>query len=174
MSSRRFGGIFAAMAGLIGCFAAVVGAEDHPAVPYPEGYREWAFLHSTIVGPQHGLFSEQKCELPCTAGVFYFYANEKAMAGLRTGKYEDGAILMDEVLELHGSEGGGAKEGPRRGIGVMVKNSKLYAETGGWGYGQFKADSKTETSTTEQKIACFRCHEPKKDRDYVFTQYRER
>jgi hypothetical protein len=43
-------------------------------------------------------------------GGFYFYANEKAMEGLKTGKFVDGSILMDEVLELHGGEGGGAKE----------------------------------------------------------------
>jgi hypothetical protein len=106
-------------------------------------------------------------------GGFYFYANEKAMEGLKTGKFVDGSILMDEVLELHGGEGGGAKEGPRRGIGVMVKNAKLYAATDGWGFGQFKGDSKEEASTVEQKNTCFQCHVPKKDQDYVFTVYRE-
>lgn len=67
-----------------------------------------------------------------------------------------------------------AKEGPRRGIGMMVKSAKLYAATGGWGFGQFKGDSKEEASTVEQKKACFQCHVPKKDQDYVFTVYRER
>jgi hypothetical protein len=50
----------------------------------------------------------------------------------------------------------------------MVKDSKKYAETGGWGFAQFKdgkPDPKADLKT------CFPCHEPIKARDFVYTHY---
>jgi hypothetical protein len=167
-------GLTIAAAGLLGCFVTIASPNDDAAVPYPRGYRLWAHLHSTFIGPKDGAFGKQPCETPCTGGVFYFYANEKAMEGFRTGKFADGSVIADEVLETWGNERGGAKEGPRRGVGVMVKDSKRYGDTGGWGFGRFAGDSQVEASTAEEKRACFACHAPKKDRDYVFTEYRER
>jgi hypothetical protein len=105
----------------------------------------------------------------------YFYANEKAMEGLRTGTFADGAIIADELLETHGSDDGNtAKEGPRRGVGVMVKDRQRYETTGGWGFASYDGDSRTDALSAEGKTACFQCHVPKKDRDYVFTACRER
>jgi hypothetical protein len=51
----------------------------------------------------------------------------------------------------------------------MVKDSKKYAATGGWGFAQFKNGK----SDADEKLlkTCFPCHEPIKSRDYVFTQY---
>src|SRR5580700_1109670 len=112
-------------------------AVDGQAVPYPEGYRHWTFLHSSLIGPTLAGFWKRPCEKPCTAGIFHFYANDKAMTGLRTGEYADGAIIAEELLELHGSPSGGGKEGDRRAVGVMVKDSRRYASTGGWGFGNF-------------------------------------
>ena len=173
MTIRKLGPVSLVLAGFLTGFAVAAG-DDQPPVPYPEGYRRWAFLHTTVLGPQHGSLAAKKCEAPCTGGVMHFYANEKAMKGFKTGDFADGSILADEVLELHGTQNGGAKEGPRRGVGVMVRNSKLYATTGGWGYGQFKGDSKLEDSTAQQRQACFQCHESKKDNNYVFSSYTER
>ena len=131
-------------------------------------------LHGTLIGPKHGSLGKAPCEKPCTGGIFYFYANEKAMAGFRTGKFEDGSIIADEVLEIWGADSGGAQEGPRRGVGVMVKDSVRYSATGGWGYAGFAGDSKHDASTPDERKACYTCHAAKKDRDYVFTEYRER
>lgn len=50
----------------------------------------------------------------------------------------------------------------------MVEDSKKYATTGGWGFGQFtngKADGEGVHET------CFPCHSPVKDRDFVFSHY---
>ena len=144
-------------------------------VSFPEGYRKWTFLHATVFGPKNGIFGNRPCEKPCTGGIMYFYANEKAMEGLRTGTFADGAVIADELLETHGSEDGNtAKEGPRRGVGVMVKDRQRYAKTGGWGFASFDGDSRTDTLSAEGKNTCFQCHVPRKDRDYVFTVYRER
>jgi len=137
--------------------------------PYPEGYRHWTFLHSSLVPSTFGAFGKKPCEKPCTAGLFHFYANDKAMQGLRTGFYPDGAILAEEMLEWLG-----AKEGPRRIVGVMVKDDQRYASTQGWGYGNFDEGSRTDTLDAKARQDCAQCHLARKDHGYVFTEYHER
>ena len=51
---------------------------------------------------------------------------------------------------------------------VMVKDSKKYAATGGWGFGDFK-DGKPGDEALHK--TCFPCHETAKDCDFVFTHY---
>jgi cytochrome P460 len=163
--------IFAAA--LAACAAALAESGD-PKVPFPQGYRRWTFLHGTLIGPTAGSFAKKPCEKPCTGGVLYFYANGKAMEGFRTGKFPEGSVIADEVLEMHGRDGGTATEGPRRAVGVMVKDKQRYAATGGWGYASFDGDSQVDENTAAEKKACFDCHVPRKDQDYVFTQYHDR
>jgi hypothetical protein len=151
----------------------VVGANDL-TVPFPEGYRQWTFLHSSMVPSTFASFGKRPCEKPCTSGIFYFYANSKAMQGLRTGSYEDGSVIAEEMLEFLADEKGGGKEGQRRVVGVMVKDSKRYEATGGWGYGNFEDPSKTDVLDEKAKMACYTCHIAKKDKGYVFTEYRDR
>jgi hypothetical protein len=141
--------------------------------PYPEGYRHWTFLHASLVPATFDAFKKKPCEKPCMAGIFYFYANDKAMAGLRTGTYADGAIIAEEMLEWL-STSTGAKEGQRRVVGVMVKDSKRYSSTDGWGYGSFDEDGRTDKLEAKQREACHTCHVSRKDQGYVFTEYRER
>lgn len=155
------------------CAVALAGSGD-AKVPFPQGYRQWTFLHGTVHGATSGTFGKKPCEKPCTGGIMYFYANGKAMEGFRTGKFQDGSIIADEFLETHGRDGGAATEGPRRGVGVMVKDSQRYASTGGWGFASFEGDSQVDQNTEAAKKACFDCHVPRKENDYVFTQYRER
>lgn len=155
-----------------GLFRARAAGSD--TVPFPEGYRHWTFLHSSLIGPTLAGFWKRPCEKPCTAGIFHFYANEKAMTGLRTGEYADGAIIAEEMLELLGSPTGGGKEGERRLVGVMVKDSKRYASTGGWGFGSFDGATLENQLDAAGRQACFDCHIPRKDHGYVFSSYRER
>jgi len=159
---------------LLMAFVCAFASGDDSSVPYPEGYRHWTHLHSSMIGPKLAGFWKRPCEAPCTAGIFHFYANEKAMTGLRTGTYADGAILAEEMLEFQGSASGGGKEGERRLVGVMVKDSKRYESTGGWGYGSFDGATKENQLDEAGRKACYTCHIPKKDHDYVFTEYRER
>ena len=51
----------------------------------------------------------------------------------------------------------------------MVKDSKKYAATGGWGFAQFDKDGKPADEAKHK--TCFPCHEPAKARDFVFTRY---
>jgi Cytochrome P460 len=149
-------------------------AGDDQAVPYPEGYRHWTHLHSSLISATLPGFWKRPCEKPCTAGIFHFFGNDKAMTGLRTGEYADGAIIAEELLEVLGSASGGGKEGERRTVGVMVKDSKRYESTGGWGFGSFDGATKENQLDSAARKACFECHIPRKDHGYVFTEYRER
>jgi hypothetical protein len=66
----------------------------------------------------------------------------------------------------------------------MVKDSKRFADSGGWGYGLFEYDAATdtfapgdETSTPPQShdAKCgFACHTIVQAKDYVFTAYPKR
>jgi hypothetical protein len=50
----------------------------------------------------------------------------------------------------------------------MVKDSKKYAATGGWGFADFKDGKPGDKKLHE---ACFPCHEPAKAHDFVFAHY---
>jgi hypothetical protein len=148
-------------------------ASADAGTPYPDGYRHGTFLHSSMVPATFDAFGNKPCEKPCMAGLFHFYANDRAMEGLRTGSYPDGAILTEEMLEWL-STPNGAKEGPRRIVGVMVKDSRRYNSTDGWGYGTFDDGSRVDKLDAKSRQACHQCHLARKDQGYVFTQYRER
>jgi Cytochrome P460 len=52
----------------------------------------------------------------------------------------------------------------------MVKDSKKYATTGGWGFAQFDKDGNPSADAAKLKT-CFPCHVPVKSRDFLFTRY---
>ena len=58
--------------------------------------------------------------------------------------------------------------GPALNVQFMVKDSRKYASTGGWGFAQFD-DGKPANDAVHR--TCFPCHAPAKDRDFVFTRY---
>ena len=61
-------------------------------------------------------------------------------------------------------------------IDFMLKDSKRFADSGGWGYAQFNYDAATKTFTplgTDAKCG-FACHTIVADKDYVFTSYGNR
>jgi cytochrome P460 len=66
------------------------------------------------------------------------------------------------------------------GLGCMVKDSKRFADGGGWGYAQFDYDAATKTFTPNTSLQgndakCgVACHTIVKAKDYVFTAYPER
>ena len=59
--------------------------------------------------------------------------------------------------------------GPPTNIQFMVKDSRKYAATGGWGFGHFQ-DGRPSTDEAMMKT-CFPCHQEMKARDLVFTRY---
>lgn len=134
-------------------------------VPYPENYRQWQHVKSMLIEPGHALHAS-------FGGIHHLYANAKAMQGYRTGKFPDGSIIVFDLLEAQ-SAGNAVTEGKRKVVGVMQRDAKKYAATGGWGFEGFAGDSKTERVVGEQAAtACFACHQARQQQDWVFSSYR--
>lgn len=127
-------------------------ADSASAVAYPEGFREWVHVSSTWVGPQGTSFAR-------FVGIHHVYANAAALKGYRTGDFADGSIIVFDQLESK-EQAGTTKEGARRFLNVMEKDSRRFASTGGWGFEEFTANSRTEGRLTPQaQQACFVCHQ---------------
>ncbi len=151
---------------LLSLAALSLWAKTEDAIPYPKGYRYWAHVSSALVGPQSPGFA-------VNGGIHHIYANEKALEGYRTGQFPDGSALVADFLETKESAGL-TTESARRRIDVMVKDSKRYAATGGWGFEQFRGDSQTERLVTAEGAAkCYACHSKQKETDAVFSKFRK-
>jgi Cytochrome P460 len=146
---------------------AIATAAEAPPVSYPDGFRSWIVVKSLVVGPAHESF-------PGRGGLHHYYANEKAVAGYRTGTFPDGAIVVDEAVFAKEGEGratGLLLEGERRFLDVMVKDAQRYKSTGGWGYDHFERDDKTSRLTDAERGTCAACH-AKAPADHVFSHIR--
>jgi hypothetical protein len=150
------------------------GGEVAPTygIKIPSGYRDWRLISvNRLTG---GSIKQLRAQL----------GNDVAIEAARAGKlpYPDGAIIAafhwneaasDENNKVlaDGFPGAGLQSfvaGSAVNVQFMVKDSKKYAATGGWGFADFtngKAGNEALHKT------CFPCHEPAKDRDYVFTRY---
>lgn len=142
----------------------VVGAE--PAVPYPEGYRSWHHVKSMVIEQGHPLFG-------AFGGIHHLYANRKAMAGYKAGRFPDGSVIVFDLLEAKSADQA-VTEGARKVVGVMHKDAKRYPATGGWGFEGFGGGDRANRVVRDNAAsACFGCHAPQEDHDYVFSRLRD-
>lgn len=134
-------------------------------VPYPDNYRNWSHVKSMIIQAGHPLAATDE-------GIHHVYANKNALEGLKSGSYPEGAVLVYDLL-THLEKNNTIQEGERKLVGVMHKNSNAFAETGGWGFEGFAANSQTERLVKDEGKACFTCHAPQKNNGYVFSKLRK-
>jgi hypothetical protein len=135
-------------------------------IAYPAGYRQWVHVKSALVGPASPIFKRY-------GGLHHIYANEKALRGYQNGQFDDGSVIVFDVLETQES-GGTTAETTRRFIDVMVKDSRRFADTGGWGFEEFRGDSQSErVLSPEAKAACYKCHAQRKEQGFVFSSFRK-
>jgi hypothetical protein len=150
---------------LLAAGATAVFAATTPEVPYPANYRDWAHVKSMIIQPGHPLHAS-------FGGIHHLYANEQALQGYRSGKFPDGAIIAFDLLEAVTADNT-VTEGKRKVLGVMHRDAKKFAATGGWGFEGFVGDSRTERAVgANAATACFTCHLAREPNDYVFSSYR--
>jgi hypothetical protein len=148
----------------LGVLVLVVGvaeAAEGPGIAYPDGYRRWAHVKTTIVGPASPAFA-------LNGGIHQFYANEKAVEGYASGRFPDGSVLIDDGLEPVEAKGV-TSAGTRKRLAVMAKDAARNPETGGWGFEVFRGDGRTASLTGPERAACFACH-TKSPRDAVFSE----
>jgi Cytochrome P460 len=143
---------------------AMVLAQE-PAVPYPEGYRDWHHVKSMVIEPGHPLYE-------AFGGIHHLYANQEALDGYRSGSFADGAVIVFDLLEAERAENA-IVEGPRKVLGVMHKDQERFAETGSWGFEAFEGDSTTERVVgAGGGSGCFGCHEAQAAPDFVLSELR--
>ncbi|MDX2506109.1 MAG: cytochrome P460 family protein [Gammaproteobacteria bacterium] len=134
-------------------------------VAYPDDYRSWTHIKSMTLHKGHPL------ENPFL-GIHHVYGNKKAVTGSKTGTFDDGAVLVFDLLQ-YDTKDKASTEGERVLVGVMSKDSAKYKSTGGWGFEGFKGNSKNERLVADDGISCFDCHTSQKGHDYVFTHWRK-
>lgn len=159
------------LAGVAAYVAAAAGDSEGGAAPIygikiPSGYRDWRLIS---VGHEAGKLNDLRAIL----------GNDIAIKAYRDGKLPlpDGAIIarlawdytpLPESEEAFGSAQSHVAGPPKNGVQFMVKDSKKYASTGGWGFAQFN-DGKPADEAAHK--TCFACHEIVKARDFVFNRY---
>jgi hypothetical protein len=143
-------------------------------VTIPAGYRDWSLISVGHLTGGGGKVKQLRAQL----------GNDVAIKAFKEGKlpFPDGSIIAalhwtevssednDKVLAI-GFPGAGLQSsvaGPVENIQFMVKDSKKYAATDGWGFADFK-NGKPGDETLHK--TCYPCHVPAKDRDFIFARY---
>jgi hypothetical protein len=132
----------------------------------PPGYRDWVLVS---VAREEGELDDIRAIL----------GNNLAIKAYREEKlpFPEGTIIARIAWSFDASEENNKTFGraqsfvaghPKNGVQFMVKDSKKYAATGGWGYAHFDDGKPAETAVL---TTCFPCHQAIKDRDYIFTRY---
>ena len=181
-----FLGACAIGAGVVADVAPASGQGDAEAVPIygvklPRGYRDWGFISVARVGAP---VNDMRAKL----------GNDVAIRAYREGKipFPDGTIIARLAYNQATSEEGNAVlgaaarkqglspeavqkllsesfvAGPATNVQFMVKDSKKYASTGGWGFAQFNDGKPADAALLK---ACFLCHQPAQAQDFVYTRY---
>jgi Cytochrome P460 len=161
----------AAVAGVVAFMVPMYGHADDEGAPIfvtemPSGYRDWKFIS----------LAHEEGDFNSFGGIL---GNDAAIKAYREGKlpFPDGTIIAalhyrygpsEENNKVFGRDQSFVP-GPPTNIQFMVKDSKKYAATGGWGFGHFNADRKPVDEAFMK--TCFPCHERIKAQDLVFTRY---
>jgi hypothetical protein len=171
--------VAAALLGALGAWAA--SAQDKYTVKVPNGlafsefrgYEGWQ-----VVAISHG------------ALLAAIVGNQTIIDAYRSGIPDNGKPFPDgsRMAKIHwnpkknpDTPGTPSVPGTLHDVDFMVKDSKRFADSGGWGWGAFEYDAASGTfapATLTNKppqahdAKCgFACHTKVKARDYVFTEY---
>lgn len=157
--------VFGLLSAAVGMLAIVsVSAESADALKPPAGYRQWFHVNTMIVDKASPLFA-------ALGGMHNVHVNRVGEPALKTGgPYPDGAMFVTDLHDFAVVEGSYV-EGALKGLALMKKDSKKYAATGGWGFQFWAGGDPDKPAVTDAAKQCFECHQPKKDRDYVYSTY---
>ena len=159
-----------ALTGVVVYMAHASGRSEQEADPIfgikiPPGYRDWRLIS---VAHEDGNLNDLRALL----------GNDVAIKAYREGKlpFPDGTIIARLAWSYVPSEENnkvfGRSQsfvaGAATNVQFMVKDSRKYAATGGWGFAQFK-DGKPDATAALK--TCFPCHQPAQAGDFVFTHY---
>jgi hypothetical protein len=158
------------LVGIITSMVPAPGHADEDAAPVfvtklPSGYRDWTLISVAHEGANFN-------------SIGAALGNDVAINAYREGKlpFPDGTIIAALHYRYVPSEENnrvfGRSQsfvaGPPTNIQFMVKDSKRYAATGGWGFGYFIDGKPVDEALMK---SCFPCHAREKAHDLVFTRY---
>ena len=170
--------LFAAVvvAGIVAHKAHATGQSDGDSSPIygvkiPAGYRDWQLI---AVNQLH--FAGKGEQLRAQLG------NDIAIKAFKEGTlpFPDGSIIAalhwtrvpsednNKVLDVPFPGTESLVIGGPVNVQFMVKDSKKYAATGGWGFGFFINGKSVDAS---KMTSCYPCHAQEKTQDLVFTRY---
>ena len=144
----------------------IAQAPKKPAIAYPNDFRHWRQVKSMVI------YSSQNKFFDRFGGLHNVYVNDIGWPALeKTKLFPDGSMLVLELFDVSNSMGAIEPRPGHKGVYVMKKNAKLYADTGGWGFEVFPGSD--EKPTLKSMTECFGCHKEGKSRDYVKSAYVE-
>lgn len=126
----------------------------------PDGYRQWE-----LIAP-----AQEAAPLNELRAVL---GNTIAIRAYREGAlpFPNGTVLAKLAWKHMPSPefGPASVPGAATTVQFMVKDSKKYAATGGWGFGRFVNGKPADDA---QHRTCFACHQARvKNHDFVFTRW---
>jgi len=143
----------------------------------PKNFHEWVYVGSPLTpnalnGGEAG-FPEYH-NVYIEPGSYEIYK--------RTNEFPEGTILFKELqLTLPGQNADGSRTelsgrgyfpGPLNGADVTVKDSKRYADSGGWGFYNFNHhEPKAASAPVKATNDCAYCHIASAKKDRVWTQF---
>ncbi|MCS7066130.1 MAG: cytochrome P460 family protein [Fimbriimonadales bacterium] len=145
--------------------AAIAGQTKVPTPQrLPAGWRNWTHITTGVIySDKHPLFG-------AFGGVHHIYANRAAAEAYRknANKFPDGSQIVFVLYEAK-DENGMYVAGKKKVTALMVKDSKRYARSGGWGWQAWDATGKA--IVTDPVGQCQGCHDQVKNRDRVFSRW---
>lgn len=133
------------------------------SVQYPDNFRCWVHVGTGLI--MHGSNPQFKSE----EGMHHIFANENAVDGYASGHFADGSIIVYELREAQEKKGA-IFEGERRRVDVMIKDSRVYKDTGGWRFERFWGSEHTQNAIHDSGTSCFQCHSKANAHGFVFSQ----
>ncbi len=138
---------------------------EEAVLSLPSGYRSWTHVKSMVILPGHPLYG-------AFGGMHHVYVNDVGLPASKSGgPYPDGAILVFDLFESPAKDNAHVA-GDRKITAVMVKDSRRFRATGGWGFGGFKPNNPANV-VKDAVGECFGCHTAQKGSDYVFSRFVE-
>lgn len=101
------------------------------------------------------------------------YGNEIATNAIRskhTNPWPNGTVFAKVAWKEDTDTNGITQPGAFYQVEFMIKDTKKYADTKGWGWARWRGDElKPYGKTASFANECISCHQPLSDKDYVFT-----
>lgn len=143
----------------------------------PKNFNEWVFVGSPLTP---NALNGGKANFPEYHNVYIEPGSYEIYK--KTGEFPEGTIFFKELQLTKPAQnpdgsrtepsGRGFFPGKLNGADVTVKDTKRYADSGGWGYYNFNHhEPKAATAKVKPKSECAFCHIANAKKDEVWTQF---